>query len=76
MKSTLFTLIIFIIVFVALKGGVLDIIDSSMFHYLSVILCIAVFVAAYFIIGFQEKNTEKNDLPLLPNSDKEAADDQ
>lgn len=76
MKSTFFTLIVFVIVFAALKGGVLDIMDSSIFHYLSFILCVAVFVAAYFIVGVQEKNTEQSNLPMPPNSDEEAADDQ
>lgn len=76
MKSAFFTLIIFIIIFVALKAGALDVIGSPVFHYFSFVLLIAVFAVAYFLIGFQEKGNEQNNLPMQPNSEQEVDNDK
>lgn len=76
MKSAFGTLIILIAIFAILKCGALDVISSPIFHYFSFGLLIAVFAAAYFLIGFQDKNVDQN-IPTLPqNPEKEADDDQ
>lgn len=76
MKSAFITLIIFIAIFAALKAGALDIIGSSAFHYFSFALFIAVFAAAYFLIGFQSNDTEQRNLPTQQDSEREVSDDK
>ena len=74
MKSAIFTLIILIIICIVINSGALDIISSSAFHYLSLIMLILVFAIAAFFIGF----TPKESAPKVPDEsvDKENADDQ
>lgn len=76
MKSAFVTLIIFIVILVSIKAGALNIIGSTVFHYLSFALLVAVFATAYFLIGFQDKNTEQTNLPTQPNSEQEVSDDE
>ncbi|MBR6355361.1 MAG: hypothetical protein IKR92_00765 [Alphaproteobacteria bacterium] len=76
MKSAILTLIIFIIIFIALCSGALNIIDSPVFHYLSFALLIAVFATAYFLVGFQEKDNGQSNLPAQPNSEQEIDNDK
>ena len=76
MKSAFVTLIIFIVILVCIKAGALNIIGSSVFHYLSFALLIAVFATAYFLIGFQERDTGQQNLPTQSNSEKEVPDDE
>lgn len=56
MKSVFLTIIFFIILFSSLKMGILDIIDTTAFSYITFISFFAVIIVAIYFIG----------LPKLP----------
>ena len=70
MKSALLTLIILIIIYVAINGGVLDVVDSSAFHYAAFASLIIVFVAAYFLVGFRDKESLSSNTPTRQTSEE------
>jgi len=57
MKSAIISLVFLIFIFIAINSGALNVIGSSAFHYLSLIMLILVFVGAAFLIGFTPKET-------------------
>lgn len=71
MKSAILTLILLIFIFFALNSGILSTINSSAFHYLSVLAFVVVIVCAAIFIGFSPKNDTKE----TPDYSEENQDD-
>ena len=71
MKSAFLSLIILIFIFFALNSGVLSAINSSAFHYLSLLAFVIVVACAAMFIGFKPKE----DITEIPEENKEDTDD-
>lgn len=72
MKSTLLSILIFIIVFAALKLNVLKLLDGNILLYISLVFFIGVIGSALYFVGIPK--SDKNDI-LSKTQPKEREDD-
>jgi hypothetical protein len=72
MKSTLISILIFIVIFTALKLNVLKLLDGNILLYISLVFFVGVIGSALYFVGIPKP--EKNNLPPEIQS-KERKDD-
>jgi hypothetical protein len=70
MKSTLLSILIFIVVFTALKLNILKLIDNDVLFYISIVFFIGVVGSALYFVGIP-KNGITNSLPKEREDDAE-----
>lgn len=69
MKSTFLSILIFIVVFTALKLNILKLLDNNVLLYISIALFIGVIGSALYFVGIPKPNQQTKSLPKERDDD-------